>query len=161
VTKRDVASLISLLRQGLTLGVQFGTQSVEALLWVAQTIEEGVYVAHSLTRSSTGITFALDNPPLRVGAFTALTVLVEGAPVPGDRVRLRRGEGSPWRTAASIGPSVPFDLAPGDPTEFDLVGTFGRPGAKLTVRLELHNPAVPPRVWLEFTETPSAAVATP
>jgi hypothetical protein len=157
VGSRHVGGVLSVLRQGLTLGVQFGTHSVEALLWVAQSVEEGVYEAHSLARTSEGITFALENPLLRVGAFTSLRVLVDGAEIPGERVRLRAGAGSPWRTAASLGPDASYHLAPGDRTEFDLLGTLGRGSDPITVRLELRCPAIPPVVWFEFTENPSEA----
>lgn len=150
-----VGDVLSLFRQGLTLGVQFGTHSVEALLWVAETVEEGVYEAGSLHRTPAGVGFALDNPPLRVGAFTRLEVRVNGALAPGDIVRFRRGEGMAWRTASSISPSAPWELAPGDRTEFEVDGAFGDGADPVAVRLELHTPSVPPRVWFEFTESPT------
>jgi len=161
VGSRGLGEYLSLLRQGLTLGVQFGTHSIEALLWVAETVEEGVYEAHSLRRTAEGIAFALDNPPLRVGAFTSLQLRVDDAPVPGDRVRLRAGPGSPWRTAAAITPEASLPLAPGNRTEFEVVGTFGRGSDPITVRLELHTPAIPPLVWFEFNESPTEAVLEP
>jgi hypothetical protein len=161
VASRHVGEVLSVLRQGLTLGVQFGTHPLEALIWVAETVEEGVYEAGSLRRTERGIAFALDNPPLRVGAFTYLRVVVDGAPVPGDRVRFRRGAGAPWRTPQSLGPDSPWDLAPGDRTEFEVDGMFGEGEEPLTVRLELRTPAVPPLVWFEFRESPSEAALPP
>jgi hypothetical protein len=161
VGTHQLGGVLSLLRQGLTLGVQFGTHSVEALLWVAQTVEEGVYVPHSLTRTVEGIAFTLDNPLLRVGAFTSLRLRIDGTDVAGEFVRLRRGPGTPWRTAASIGADSSYALAPGDRTEFDVVGAFGHGTEALTVRLELRSPAIPPLVWFEFTETPSEAPSAP
>lgn len=152
VGSRHVGDVLSLVRQGLTLGVQFGTHSVEALLWVAETVEEGVYEAGSLRRTAEGISFALDNPPLRVGAFTSLRVRVGEAEVTGDRIRIRPGPGTAWRTAASVGPDAPFHLGPGDRSEFDLVGEFGSVRESVTVRIELRTPAVPPLVWFEFAE---------
>lgn len=157
MTSRHLGEVLSVVRQGLTLGVQFGTHPLEALLWVAETVEEGVYEAGSLRRTEHGVAFALDNPPLRVGAFTHLGVLVDGAPVAGDRVRFRRGEGTPWRTAESLVPNAPWDLAPGDRTEFEIDGSFGEGGGPLTVRLEFRTPAVPPLVWFEFRESPTEA----
>jgi hypothetical protein len=153
--------LLTVLRQGLTIGVQFGTQSVEALLWVAQSIEEGVYEANSLRRTSDGIAFALDNPCLRVGAFGQLRVRVDGVEVPGENIRFRRGPGSAWRLAGSVRPDATWDLAPGDRTEFDLIGSFGRGAGPITVRLELTTEAIPPVVWFEFSETPAPVTATP
>ncbi|MGI0129206.1 MAG: hypothetical protein ACREDE_01655 [Thermoplasmata archaeon] len=158
---RHVGDVLSVLRQGLTLGVQFGAHSVEALLWIAETVEEGVYEPGSLHGIPGGISFALDNPLLRVGAFTHLAVLVDGAPVAGALVRFRRGAGAVWRTANSLGAGSTWDLAPGDRTEFEVQGAFGANGAPLTVRLELHTPAIPPLVWFEFTEHPSALESGP
>ena len=138
----------------MTLGVQFGTHSVEALLWVAETVEEGVYAAGSLRRTTEGLAFVLDNPPLRVGRFTSVVLRVNGDAVPAGRVRLRVGEGSSWRTAASIDAVAPLDLGPGDRLEFGLLGVFGQGAASITVRLELRTPAIPPLVWFEFDERP-------
>ncbi|MGA8303077.1 MAG: hypothetical protein WA691_03080 [Thermoplasmata archaeon] len=154
---RHVGEYLSLLRQGLTLGVQFGPHSVEALLWAAETVEEGVYEAGSLRRTPGGIAFALDNPPLRVGAFTSIRVLVDGRPIFPELVRLRAGGGSAWRASSSVGPGSALNLGPGDRTEFEVVGSFGKGAGPLTVRLELHTPAIPPLVWFEFSETPSGS----
>ncbi|HTW39713.1 MAG TPA: hypothetical protein VMF04_02490 [Thermoplasmata archaeon] len=146
--------LLSLLRQGLTIGVQFGTQSLEALLWVAQSIEEGIYADGSLRRTPDGIAFELDNPILRVGAFSDLSLRVNGTQVPGDRVRLRSGEGTEWRLGSSIRRDAPWELRPGDRSEFEVQGSFGHDTDPITVRIELRTPAIPPVVWFEFTEKP-------
>ncbi len=158
---RHVGDVLSLLRQGLTVGVQYGTASVEALLWVAETVEEGVYEAQSLRRIPGGIAFAIDNPLLRVGAFTSLTLRVGSEVVPGDRVRLRAGPGAPWRTAATIVAGAPLGLAPGDRTEFEALGTFGHGGDPISVRLELRTPAIPPLVWFEFRDSPTEVALEP
>jgi hypothetical protein len=155
VGSRHVAEVLSVLRQGLTLDLQFGSRSIEALLWVAETVEEGVYEAGSLRRTPEGFSFALDNPLLRVGAFTRLRVLVNGSAMPGDCVRFRRGAGFPWRTADSLAANSVWDLAPGDRTEFELVGRLGDAVSPITVRLELYTPALPPLVWFEFRENPT------
>jgi hypothetical protein len=161
VRVHQVGGVFSLLRQGLTLGVQFGTHSVEALLWVAQTLEEAVYQPGSLTHSAEGISFVLDNPLLRVGAFTSVRILVDGVEVPAERVHLRPGPGTPWRTAAAVGPDSPFALAPGDGSEFAVAGNFPTGPDGMTVRIELHEPAIPPRVWFQFWEIPSEATHPP
>ncbi|MCI4339557.1 MAG: hypothetical protein L3J68_04415 [Thermoplasmata archaeon] len=158
---RHVGDVLSLLRQGLTLGYQYGAHSVEALLWVAETVEEGVYESGSLRRTPDGIAFALENPPLRVGAFTSVALRVDGTPVPGDSVRFRSGPGAPWRTATAVAADAPLNLAPGDRTEFDLAGEFGHGGDSITVRLELRTPALPPLVWFEFSESPTEAALEP
>ena len=151
---RHVGDVLALVGQGLRLGVEFGTHSLEALLWVAETVEESVYEPRSLVRRPDGIAFALDNPPLRVGAFAAITVSVNGAVVPGDAVLFRAGRETEWRPASRVTSSEPLFLGPGTRTEFRLRGDFGSGDAELTVHLELHEPAIPPRVWFEFTEVP-------
>jgi hypothetical protein len=161
VGSRHVGDVLSVVRQGLTLGIQFGTHSIEALLWVAETVEEGVYEAGSLRRIPDGIAFVLDNPPLRVGAFSRLTVLIDGAAVPGSLVRFRPGDGAAWRTAGSISAGSTWNLAPGDRTEFEVAGDFGVGANALTVRLELYTPSVPPLVWFEFSESPSEVALGP
>ncbi len=146
-----LCATLSLIRQGLTLEVEFGTRPLEALLWIAETIEESVYVPGSLARTPTGVRFALANPPLRVGAFGAVRLLLNGTNVPADRLRLRTGLAAPWRTAASVSRDAPLELAPGVPTE---VAAETPPPAKgpATVRLELESVAIPPLVWLEFSD---------
>ena len=145
-----IGSLLSLVRQGIELEVGYGTRSIEALLWVAETIEEGVYARGSLLRTPNGVAFRLTNPPLRVGAFSALRVAVDGRPVPTSMVRVRPGEGYPWREVAAISKVSPLELVPGRPTDVAMehVPTADR----LTVRLELDSVSIPPLVWVEFTD---------
>lgn len=161
VGSRHVGDVLSLVRQGFRLGVEFGTQSIEALLWVAETVEEGVYESHSLRRTEDGLEFALDNPPLRVGAFESLSVRVDGTVLDPARVRFRAAPGAPWRLGSSITPATPWCLAPGDRTEFRLEGEIGSSGEETTVRLELRTAAVPPLVWLEFTDRPEEEALQP
>jgi hypothetical protein len=161
VASRHVGDVLSLVRQGLTLGVEYGTRSIEALLWVAETVEEGVYEPRSLHRTDAGLAFALDNPPLRAGAFTSLVLRVNGRAVPGDRIRWRPGSGSAWRTAASVDEAAPLDFGPGDRTEFEVDVADGAAEGSVTVRLELRMPAIPPLVWFEFTDRPSEAGSGP
>ncbi len=161
MARRHFSELLSVVRQGLTVGVEYGTHSLEALLWVAETVEEGVYESGSLRRTPDGISFALDNPPLRTGAFESLVVRVNGDAVPGEGVRLRAGPGAPWRTAASLSRERPLALGPGDRTEFALTGPFGDGPEPITVRLELRVPAIPPLVWFEFRESPAEVFLGP
>jgi hypothetical protein len=147
-------SILSLARQVLALGVEFGAHSLEALVWVARTVEESVYVAGSLARTPTGFRFALANPPLRTGAFSSVRVLVDGRPIPSDHVRLRPGPLAPWRTVSSIGPDRPLELRAGTPTEFEADWRLGPKPTPLTIRLELQSVAIPPLVWLEFRQVP-------
>ncbi|MGI0071379.1 MAG: hypothetical protein ACRECT_04840 [Thermoplasmata archaeon] len=161
MASRHVGGVLALLRQGLTLGIEYGTHSLEALIGVAETVEEGVYEPRSLRRTPHGLAFALDNPLLRVGAFTQLAIRVDGAEVRGGQVRLRPGAGAPWRTADSVGPDRPWALAPGDRTEVEVDGAFGEGARPVTVRMELRTPAIPPLVWFEFTESPREDAVDP
>jgi hypothetical protein len=143
-------SLLSLVRQGIALEVGYGTHSLEALVSVAETIEEGVYARGSLRRTPTGLSFRLANPPLRVGAFGRLGVSVNGRAVDPAHVRCRFGEGGPWRDAGTVRVSEPLELAPGRPTELDL--DVDVPNERVTVRIELESVAIPPLVWVEFSD---------
>ena len=149
-----LGGVLPLVRQGLELGLEFGPRSIEALAWVAETIEGSVYSPHSLERTATGLTFVLENPPLRTAAFCSLRVLVDGVAVPPQDVSVRTGGMGPWRTAAMVAPDSSLDLVPGDRIEFALRGAFGIRAGETTIRLELRTAAIPPLVWLEFTEPP-------
>lgn len=147
-----MGSLLSLLRQAFSLETEFGTRSIEALLWIAETVEESVYEAGSLACSSEGIVFNLVNPPLRVGAFGAVRLQVDGAPVDPSRLRLRSGPGTPWTTADRITPDSPWLLVPGGRTEFAADGPAPRIGRAVRLRLEWESLAIPPLVWFEFSD---------
>jgi hypothetical protein len=152
VSDRRVGPILSLLRQGITLGVDFGAHSLESLLAVAETVEGSVYRPDSLVRTASGLEFVLDNPPLRSGAFSSLTVSVDGVRVPPERARVRRGEGFPWRSLADVSETSPVELLPGVPTQIAADAEFPGPGRTVTVRLELRSVAIPPLVWFEFSE---------
>ena len=111
-----------------------------------------MYVDGSFGRTTGGLAFRLDNPPLRVGAFEQLRVLVDGTPIPGSSVRIRTAPETDWRTADSVNRSSPWHLGPGDRTEFEIAGTFPPGNPMLTVRIELRTEAIPPLVWFEFHE---------
>ncbi len=152
MSERRIGPVLSLLRQGLTVGVEYGAHSLEALLWVAETVENGVYRPGSLVRHDAGLAFILDNPPLRTGAFSSARLSVEGAPLAPEEVRCRVGPGGPWRRFDSISAATPLELRPGVPTEFETTATRGSAPGPITVRLELISLAIPPRVWFEFTD---------
>jgi len=130
--------------------------SLEALLWVAETIEESVYVPRSLVRSDRGLSFTLANPPLRAGAFSSLRLWVDRVEVLSGDVRVRTGSPRAWRTAAEINEASPLELRPGEPTDVSLDRVSTGTEREVTVRLELQNIAIAPLVWFEFTEIPRA-----
>jgi hypothetical protein len=148
--------LLALLRQGITLGVDFGPHSLETLLSVAQTIEGSVYEPGSMRRTREGLELVLDNPPLRVGAFAEIRVLVDGVAIPAERVRLRPGADDPWRSAATVTPGWTYDLGPGDRIELRIVGAAPDSRGPVRVRIELRTLAIPPLVWCEVHDTPSS-----
>ncbi len=145
--------MLSLLRQGLSVEREFGIHSLEALASIAETIEESVYEVGSLTRTSTGLTFRLNNPPLRTGAFSSLRLVIDGVRVPADRARVRVGPGLLGRDLTGISRDRPIELRPGDRIEFAVDGPFPQGAKKFTVRLELQSTAIPPLVWFEFSDT--------
>lgn len=152
-----LASKLSVLRQGLSVGAEFGVHSLEALLWVAETVEESVYAKGSLVEVPGGVRFLLSNPPLRMGAFYSVRAWLNGVAVVPESFRFRSPPTEPWRAAAEVTRAAPLDLLPGVPTEVEL--TTPDPDLtrhrEITVRLELASVAIPPLVWLELTEVPS------
>jgi len=149
-------SWLSLARQAVSIGIDYGTHAIEALAWVAETVEESVYEAGSLVRSGPDLRFALDNPPLRVGAFRSVRVLVDRVPLPAERVELRAGPGTPWRSAASLTADAPLAFGPGERLEFRLVGGAPSTAEPLVIRLEFETSAIPPTVWLVIRDRPRA-----
>ena len=154
-----LGSVLSLVRQTLSVGREFGLHSLEAMLWVAQSIEASVYVTGSLARSDSGLSFVLANPPLRMGAFSSFRIWVNRVEVSPTDLRFRSGEASPWRTAAEVGPAAPLEMRPGEPTEVALDRVSATGDGSVTVRLELRSVAIPPLVWMEFTDAPRPGAA--
>ena len=146
------AAVLLLARQGFSVGVEFGAHSLEALVGIAETVEESVYEAGSLAGTATGIAFALANPPLRTGAFGEVRLRIDGAPVPSDALRVRTAMAPDWRTASTVSALSPLELAAGVRTEFAVDGDWGPSDGELTVRLELTSVAIPPLVWFEFRD---------
>ncbi|MFZ0700147.1 MAG: hypothetical protein WAN74_08200 [Thermoplasmata archaeon] len=150
---RRLGSWFSLLRQGLSVEREFGRQSLEALVSIAETIEESVYERGSLARTGAGFTFCLNNPPLRVGAFSSLQLIVEETPIPAERVRYRDGPGSAWRELSEISKERPLELGPGARFELSVSEPLPEDAKEAKVRLELQSIAIPPLVWFEFTDS--------
>jgi len=146
--------MLSIARQGITLGAEFGPQTLEALLWVAETVEESVYERSSLARDADGFKFALSNPPLRVGAFSAVRLRLDGAAVDPSRVSMRTRAGGEWRSVGSIDADDPVGLRSGERIEIAVRSEPSPPRAPVRIRLELECPAIPPLVWMEVDEVP-------
>jgi hypothetical protein len=144
---------LQLAREGLLLGWHFGARSVGELARIASYIESSVYDRGSLSRWEDGIRFRLTNPPLRLGAFDRASLWVNGQVVPGDHIATWGDEGHERRLLSEISGARPLALLPGHPTHFQ-VRLEPPPawGTRLVVRLELHNIAIPPPVWLQFRD---------
>jgi hypothetical protein len=149
-----LSSVLRLAGEAVGLGWDFGLETLEALAWVAQTVQTSVYVSNSFVRTATGFRFALANPPLRIGAFSSIRVLVGDVPVPPERLRVRLTPAGSWRFSSEIGTNEPLELQGGSGTEFDAEWPLDPPSGPVRIRLELHNVAIPPLVWIEFRETP-------
>ncbi|HUZ79466.1 MAG TPA: hypothetical protein VMV28_02435 [Thermoplasmata archaeon] len=152
MSDRGLGSWFSLLRQGLSVEREFGRHSLEALVSIAETIEQSVYERGSLTRTANGFTFCLNNPPLRLGAFSSLHLILDEIPIAPERVRLRSGPGRAWRELTDLSKEQPLDLGPGARIEFAVDGPLPKDAKDLGIRLEFQSIAIPPLVWFEFTD---------
>ena len=148
---------ISLARQGVSVALDYGFRSVEMLGEVAEVVEGSVLVPGSLLRTATGICFTLRNPPLRLGAFREVRLVLNGQKVPADHLRIRPSTTEPFRGSETITRENPVNLLPGRRIEVNADVTGLNPGQKLRVRLELVSLAIPPLVWMEFADVPHAA----
>jgi hypothetical protein len=157
VRLRHPGGIVELVRQGITLGFDYGPHSLETLAAIGEMVETSVYEPGSLRRTRDGLEFAFDNPPLRVGAFAEVRVVVDGVAIPAERIRVRAGEGTDWRSAATISARSTYDLGPGDRTEFRIVGAAPAGRGPVRVRVELRTLAIPPLVWCEVRDTPAAS----
>jgi hypothetical protein len=140
---------VSLLKDGLTIGWQFGTRSLEQLVRVAQFLEHCVYEPGTLSRTPDGVAFTLHNPPLRMGAFSAVRLYWDGSPVPSSGARVLLEGETEGRSLQEIDAARPLTFVSGRRTEFRMVVPPPAPGDH-RVRLELQSLAVPPLVWFEF-----------
>jgi hypothetical protein len=154
VTRRDLGEILSFLRQGVSLELQFGTRSIQSLLDVAETLERSVYEPDSLVLDGANLSFVLRNPPLRVGAFSSVRLQVDGRAIDPRALRVRAGADATVRSADSISDATPWLLRPGDRIEIAATLDAPLPPGARTVRLELTSLAIPPTVWMEIVETP-------
>jgi len=141
---------LSLLRQGVSVAVGFGFRSLEGLVDVAQLVEQSVYEPRSLTRTPSGFGFTLLNPPLRMGAFSSVRLLWNGVAVDPQRAALCLPGSVPVRLS-SVGLTDPVTLPVGRRTRFTVEAEEVARG-RHQLRLELQSIAVPPRIWLEFSD---------
>jgi hypothetical protein len=143
---------LSLLRQGISIGTEYGAHSIIMLARIAEMVEESVYEPGSLCAIASGIRFVLRNPPLRIGAFSSIRVRANQTEVSPDRVRFRTGTRGSFRSLESIDRDNPFTMVPGQRTEVEVDWTGPLPKGAQTILLSLRNVAIPPLVWFEFVD---------
>ena len=143
---------LSLLRSGLSLGWSFGLASLSELARTALELESGIYRAGSLVRAGDRIEIELDNPPLRIGAFRSVRIAWDGAWVPSERAQVSTESRPELRSLASITVDVPLELGVGEGSRFSLAIPPGPVAGLHRVRIEWWSRAIPPLVWLEFTD---------
>ena len=140
---------LGVIRQGLHLLFEFGVRPLEEMTRVAELIEHSVYEKGSLGRRGESISFVLLNPPLRMGAFSEISLTFDSTPVPKDLVTVEPGPRAAPRTLADLSRDRPLTLPVGVRTRFRFTAPVTGPGPH-RVRLDLHSVAIPPRVWFEF-----------
>ncbi|MCI4349978.1 MAG: hypothetical protein L3K15_00455 [Thermoplasmata archaeon] len=142
----------AILRQGLLVGWEFGLKSLEDLGAFAELLQHSVYESGSLTHVPGGLGFVFRNPPLRMGAFSAIRIFLDGERHPDASAWVHPGGVPRAIPLAEIGPDAPVVIPVGQRTHFLLtdVGTIA--AGRHKVRLELQSVAIPPLVWFEFED---------
>lgn len=159
-TLRVLADL-SVFRQGLSVGFEFGSRALAHLAAVAELIEKNVYEPGSLRLNEGVVEFVLLNPPLRMGAFSAIRVSIDAAKLPEVAIHFDPGEQGAWVRADAVSRQTPLFLPVGRRTRVRLeVHPSPAPGVH-HLHLEFQSVAIPPLVWLEFQDDLRRAVPPP
>jgi hypothetical protein len=142
---------LRLVRDGVRVAFDFGVPTLTGLVAVAELLGHDVYEVGSLQRTTEGVRFLLRNPPLRMGAFSGLKLFVEGQPIPPPDAQVIPGGADRPVRFSEIDRAHPVTLPIGQRTAFHL-RLASIPSGPLHLRLELQSVAIPPLVWLEFTD---------
>ncbi len=140
---------LDVVRQGLHLLVSFGLRPLEEMTRVAELLEHSVYQRGSLSVEAGRVSFVLLNPPLRMGAFSRITLSWDGTPIPPERSSVVVGGSGPPRPLSDLSRERPLVLPVGERTRFWFEPPVVSEGTH-AVRLDLQSVAIPPRVWFEF-----------
>ena len=144
---------LSLARQGLSVGWEFGLRSLEDLGAFGELLQHSVYEAGSLRRLPGGIGFVFRNPPLRMGAFSAIRIFLDRERHP-DACAWVHPAGVPRALAfPEVSVDAPLVVPVGQRTHFFLSGTESLREGTHEIRLELQSVAIPPVVWFSFDDT--------
>ncbi|MCI4319638.1 MAG: hypothetical protein L3J87_01190 [Thermoplasmata archaeon] len=143
---------LSLVRQGLSVGWEFGLRSLEDLGSFGEMLQHSVYEAGSFRRVPGGVGFVFRNPPLRMGAFSAVRLFLDGQRHPDacawvHPAGVARAIGFP-----EVGVETPLVIPVGQRTHFFLSGTEALRDGAHEIRLELQSVAIPPVVWFSFDD---------
>ncbi|MCI4330329.1 MAG: hypothetical protein L3K19_00575 [Thermoplasmata archaeon] len=141
---------LSLLDQGISLGIGYGFHAVVELARLGELLLHSVYEPGSLRIEGGRAAFTLRNPPLRMGAFSAVRVLWDGTEIPAGQVTVVP-DGLPPRPSAEVDRDRPLTIPVGARCEFLLHPTAGD-SHRHRIRLELQSIAIPPKVWFEFSD---------
>ena len=160
MTGRHIGADLGLFREGFQIGREYGLHSLEMLARIAYLLEMSVYEKGSMRAIPGGVAFSLRNPPLRVGAFSGLSLQWDGVAVPRPACTIRP-EGVPSPIGFDrVSREAPVVLDHGRGIEF--TAAIGDPSPGLhTIRLELRNLAIPPTVWFQTTDRVRPASASP
>lgn len=150
---------LGLVRQGLRLALDYGFRPLEEMVRVAELVESSVYEHGSLTTDGTRVRFRLLNPPLRMGAFSRITLRWDGTAVPPSAAQISSEASRPPTRFDEISAEQPISIPVGRRTEI-VFRTDQRASGPHRVRLELQSVAIPPAVWLEFSDRLTTASPT-
>jgi hypothetical protein len=143
---------LSLLRQGISIGAEFGPHALVMLARIAEIVEDSVYDPRSLRATPRGIRFLLQNPPLRIGAFASIQARVNDVDVPPALARFRTSAEGDFRSFQDVSRNRPLTMSPGQRTEVELDLTEPVRKGPVTIHLSVRSVAIPPLVWFEFTD---------
>ncbi len=143
---------LSVLRQGVSLGSEFGWEALAEFTRIGEFLEKSIYREGSLRLDREGkISLVLDNPPLRVGAFLGAYLSLDGVELPPEDSWCVDERFGRLRPLSSLSRADPLILRPGESTTFSAKPPGPCGSGVHTVRLTLHSVAIPPPVWLEVT----------
>ncbi|MCI4328133.1 MAG: hypothetical protein L3K01_05305 [Thermoplasmata archaeon] len=146
-----VALDVSLLAEGLRIGQEYGFRSLEELARTGIFLQSAVYEVGSLRTIPGGVTFALHNPPLRMGAFSKLALRWDDQPIPPEDCTVRPAASAEPVRFSEVQRSSPVVFPTGGRIEFTT--HVPPPGwGSHTVRLDLRSLAIPPPVWFRLTD---------
>ncbi len=144
---------LSLFRQGLSILREVGPHGLGEMLRMAEFVERSIYEEGSFRTASDGsFSFRLLNPPLRMGAFHAAALALDTRPIdPAASFVEEDGSASP-RPLSALSRTAPLNLRPGVPVRFLARAPALTRGSRHTVELTLRSVAIPPKVWVRFTD---------